>query len=385
MSAETCKRASPDVVCVLGMHRSGTSAVARVLDLLGVDFGPREHLYAARADNPEGFFEHKALVEMSDEILRRLGGSWHERPVFPPGWELSPLLSDIRKRAVSVIREDFSERPLWGWKDPRACLTLPFWRSLLPRTCYVLCVRSPLSVARSLELRDGFPIRKSGRLWLDYMASALTQTAGERRMIVAYEDLVASREPEVRRILQFIDRRDEASEMTAQAPRPDLEHHRTSLAETLSERELPFGTRMLYLGLVLTPIRARVNLAPPDEMDAAINLLTETIVEEQTPSDEREADPGRLLDACRRLLVVQERLRAEQEGLRVERDGFHAEVERLRTEVTRYQAASAELGDHPVLRAYRSLRFTLLPHGSWREAAYMRARRWLGTRRRSNL
>lgn len=65
-------------VCVLGMHRSGTSLITRVLNLLGVYLGPEEHLITANADNPKGFWEHDLFKRRNDEILERLGGTWHD-------------------------------------------------------------------------------------------------------------------------------------------------------------------------------------------------------------------------------------------------------------------------------------------------------------------
>jgi hypothetical protein len=345
--------------------------VARTLALLGVDFGPPEHLFAGRGDNPEGFFEHMGLVEVNEEILRRFGASWHEPPPFPSGWELSALVSDLRERAARVIRDDFSERSFWGWKDPRACLTLPFWRPLLPPTRYVLCLRSPLSVARSLQLRDGFPIDKSGRLWLDHMISALTLTATEPRLIVAYEDLVASWEPEVRRIARFLHHRGEVTSQAIEASfRPDLQHHRASLVETVAERALPLGARMLYLGLVLALIQHRDGPTGLDETNTAVKILTQAVAEDPVTLKGLAGDQQPLLDAYHRLLLVQE--------------GLRAELESLQTDLTRQRAALAELGNHPLWRAYRSLRFALLPQGSRREGAYMRARRWLGAEHRAN-
>jgi hypothetical protein len=371
MSSVKGTPAPPDVVCVLGMHRSGTSAVARTLDILGVDFGPREQLFPARADNPGGFFEHKGLVEVNDEILRRFGGSWHEPPILTPGWERSTLLSDLRNRAVSLIRDDFAGRPFWGWKDPRACLTLPFWQPLLPPTRYVLCLRSPLAVARSLEVRDGFPVDKSGRLWMDHMISALTLTEGESRLMVAYEDLLGSSEVQVHRISQFLYHR-AGSEITSPALqgsfRRDLQHHPVSLEETLSERRLPFGARMLYAGLVLALVQHRDSSTGPDEMNGAVKALIRAVAEEQPTLGGQDADRRPLLEAYHRLLAVQEDLHAEKATLK-------ARAESLRAELKRYQVALAELGNHPLLRVYRSFRIALFPPGSRREMAYMRVRR----------
>ena len=77
-----------DIICVLGMHRSGTSLLARILNLIGVDLGPDEVLTTEPvADNPKGYWEHHEITAISDAILKRHGGSWDEPPLLPPGWE----------------------------------------------------------------------------------------------------------------------------------------------------------------------------------------------------------------------------------------------------------------------------------------------------------
>src|SRR5437899_1224414 len=116
----------PQVICVLGMHRSGTSVLARVINLLGVHLGPAERLMKASPWNPRGFWEHEGIVNINDEVLSRIGGTWDCPPVFTAGWHESRDLDDLRDRAWRLIAEDFAGAPLWGWKDPRACLTLPF-------------------------------------------------------------------------------------------------------------------------------------------------------------------------------------------------------------------------------------------------------------------
>ena len=167
----------PRIVCVLGMHRSGTSLLTRLLNLLGVDLGPEEHLMAPNEYNSKGYWEHQPLTDLNDELLLRLGGSWHEPPIFFPGWESAPTLSDLRQRARALIREDFAAAELWGWKDPRMCLTLPFWQRLLPAMEYVICFRNPVDVARPLHHRDGCSFEKGVHLWLMHVKSALDHTA----------------------------------------------------------------------------------------------------------------------------------------------------------------------------------------------------------------
>src|SRR4029453_4502858 len=121
---------NPRLVCVLGMHRSGTSLITRMLNVLGVYLGPNERLMKPQEDNPRGYWEHQLITDLNDAILARLGGSWHEPPTFSPDWGRAAGLADLRRKAQAVIHEDFATAECWGWKDPRTCLTLPFWQRL---------------------------------------------------------------------------------------------------------------------------------------------------------------------------------------------------------------------------------------------------------------
>src|SRR5262252_2669727 len=125
------------IVCVLGMHRSGTSLLAGTLRLLGVYLGSDENLMPSDEEaNRKGFWENRLIVDLNDALLLRLGGDWHNLPEFPPLWPASPELADFRRDARALIASEFGNSPLWGWKDPRACLTLPFWSRLLPQMSY---------------------------------------------------------------------------------------------------------------------------------------------------------------------------------------------------------------------------------------------------------
>src|SRR5688572_17455910 len=137
------------------MHRSGTSVVARLLNLLGVDLGPADRLMPPHPeDNPRGYWEHLPILAINNELLARFGATWHEPPSLAAGWERDPALADLRDRARAVIDEDFRGKALWGWKDPRTCLTLPFWQAVLGPMTYVLCFCNPSDVQRSLARRD---------------------------------------------------------------------------------------------------------------------------------------------------------------------------------------------------------------------------------------
>lgn len=191
------------VVCVLGMSRTGTSLTTRVLSLAGVYLGPEEELLGkdlhqlagegevvmtrVRETNPEGFWEHYRLMRLNEAILRKLGGNWREPPSFPRGWESSEELAPEREEARTLLAESFGSHEVWGWKDPRNCLTLPFWQALIPDMRYVICLRNPVDVAASLHRRDGISFEVAVDLWLTYLVAALVNTAGHPRLLVAYE------------------------------------------------------------------------------------------------------------------------------------------------------------------------------------------------------
>ncbi len=193
------------VVCVLGMHRSGTSLTARILNSLGVYLG-RDERFSTQpsADNPKGMWEHPVLSQINIEIFSRLGGSWHDPPLFSPGWEIRTEFQALTQKARDILAGEFGHAALWGWKDPRTCLTLPFWQRLLPNMHYVICMRSPIDVAQSLERRDGFPFDKGVKIWLIYMNAILQHTSGRKRLFVFYDDLIHRWQGELQRLAHFL-------------------------------------------------------------------------------------------------------------------------------------------------------------------------------------
>ncbi|MBW1974201.1 MAG: sulfotransferase domain-containing protein [Deltaproteobacteria bacterium] len=290
------EKVTSQIICILGMHRSGTSLTTRILNLLGVDLGPEKHLMKpCEDDNPKGFWEHRLLVDLNDAILSRLGGSWHEPPIFPSRWDISPQLADLRQLAQAILQKDFDSAELWGWKDPRTCLTLPFWQRILPPMKYVICLRNPVDVAKSLERRDKFPLEKGVRLWLTYVSSALEHTQDQPRLLVFYEDVMENWRRELKRLAQFIGKPELAEEVTVQSAvgefvTNELYHHRTSLLEVLDTPDLAFTAKALYLSL-----RLLVKLHQADEssqgdqaLQKALYQLSVYAVKAQNQTVERE-------------------------------------------------------------------------------------------------
>ncbi len=192
------------------MHRSGTSALTGLLVHLGLDPGASGSLMASTPDNPEGHFEQEALFEANEELLVRLGGRW-SGPASFASEELVDLArgpegASARERFDRTFGEAASAGRAWVWKDPRLCLTLPFWLEVLGGAPgVVLSSRSPTEVARSLEARDGLPVAYGLGLWERYARHAVRHTAALDGHVVHYEELLEDPEPAVDQLARIVE------------------------------------------------------------------------------------------------------------------------------------------------------------------------------------
>src|SRR4051794_34893899 len=159
--APTTPRSRP--VAIVGMHRSGTSMVARLLQQAGLNLGNEANLMRPAEENPEGFYEHLQFVRLNNEVLNIAGAGWDCPPPAGFNWD-DTALDSIRAQARHVAIP-LEERLPWGWKDPRTSLTLPFWRSAFGPLQVVAVVRNPLEVVTSLHRRNGFSIALGLTLW----------------------------------------------------------------------------------------------------------------------------------------------------------------------------------------------------------------------------
>jgi hypothetical protein len=199
VSEESKKR----VVVVLGMHRSGTSAVARGLLTMGVDLGDRL-MPPVPCNNEKGFWEDLDIKEMNVQMMKTLEIDWyHLRPIREAEVRLLRGKGYFL-RAVELLREKMRTRDLFGVKDPRIAKLLPFWREVFSYCqldiSYVFAVRNPLSVVKSLAVRDGLKPEQSYFLWGQHVLSALAHTRDHRRVIVDYDRLMHSPKTEICRI-----------------------------------------------------------------------------------------------------------------------------------------------------------------------------------------
>jgi len=179
-------------IFVLGMHRSGTSALTGVLSLLGVELGNR--LMPAQADNELGYWEHADIVDVHDRLLKTLKARWDEPFSLPYEWWLDERVAPFRQEIIEILQRDFGQSLLWAVKDPRLCRLLPLWLPIIKSMGYVpkfiFIVRHPKEVSSSLAFRNGLPVWKSELLWLKYMLDAERDSRGCSRVFVGYRPLL---------------------------------------------------------------------------------------------------------------------------------------------------------------------------------------------------
>jgi hypothetical protein len=181
---------APEAVVVLGMHRSGTSVATRLAALRGLALCHPDDLLAGFPGNPRGHWESRSLLAFDERLLRELDGTWFCPPSLEPP-QLVERLEPHRRRAGALLRAAHPRRP-FVWKDPRACLLLPFWQRVLgSRAAYVLVTRHPREVAESLERRNGLALPYAVALWERYTRLALLGCAGRPTMVSTYEEVLS--------------------------------------------------------------------------------------------------------------------------------------------------------------------------------------------------
>ncbi|MGI9601489.1 MAG: glycosyltransferase [Acidimicrobiales bacterium] len=181
---------------VVGMHRSGTSAATEALATMPFELPDEADLVGGDESNPRGHFEVQALMDLTEELLTRAGGAWYAptRAAITSITELVDPTYGLEPRARRTFLEAYST-DRWLMKDPRLCLTLPFWREVAsaPQAA-VLLRRDPVSVAHSIRDRNGLALRHGVAIWERYTRTALAGLADLPLFVIDYDDLLAGAE-----------------------------------------------------------------------------------------------------------------------------------------------------------------------------------------------
>jgi hypothetical protein len=172
------------------MHRSGTSALSGILQLLGFDLGA--DLMGPNEFNPTGYWENQQVVRLNERVLSHLGTSWSDVFMLPYRLDRTDLREVFEAEAKSLLEEAFSGKRPWVLKDPRLSMLIDFWLPYLGErdVSFIHVVRHPVEVANSLARRDGFPRERGLLLWFLQNLNAEFFTRGLKRCFINYEDYI---------------------------------------------------------------------------------------------------------------------------------------------------------------------------------------------------
>ena len=184
--------AKPVGVIVLGMHRSGTSALSGLLNLLGCTL-PAE-LIPGNPTNEKGHFESIAIRDLMDQALDTAASHWDDWLPISEGWFNSALAEDFQATAVELLAQEYGSSRLFTIKNPRICRLVPFWNNVWDAAGvdarFVLIHRNPIEVAASLEKRNGIDPQLGMLIWLRHVLAAEADTRDRARSFTSYTHLL---------------------------------------------------------------------------------------------------------------------------------------------------------------------------------------------------
>ena len=332
---------APEVALIAGMHRSGTSMVAHLLHLCGLQLGPREELGLTDKSNRDGHWENARFLVINEAILNELGGAWDLPPSPPSDWLESEPIQKLVSNARDAVA-GFGDGRTWGWKDPRNSLTLPFWKSLIPGLKVVVCLRNPLEVALSLRARGVSSYAFGLTLWKHYYRELLAHTRPAERIVTHYEAYFTDPIQEVRRVLAFLGlpASENALSQCRSTVKGDMRNHRIAtpdLAELRVEPEILQLYQELCAEAGWAPTAASLPVQAQKDYKAELSVCLQK-------KTEASARPGAPLD---HLLMDQVLAQREIGALRGQRDRnrekIHAMDQRLAKQIRTASARQDQL------------------------------------------
>ena len=179
---------------VLGMHRSGTSALTGMLAHAG--FSAPKDLMPATTRNPKGYWESTRIMEANNALLNSLSSHWTTAVKLPAYWIYTEQARTWRESLLNFFREDFASSHHPIIKDPRFCLLIeglqPWLESDLINPSFIIAIRDPSEVVQSLKKAENIGISRGLSLWIAYNLKAIEETHLFERRIIDYHQLLES-------------------------------------------------------------------------------------------------------------------------------------------------------------------------------------------------
>lgn len=219
-------------ILVLGMHRSGTSALTGFLSLLDVYLG--SELMKANFTNEKGYFENNILYRINEKLLAQVNSSWDD--VFYDEKKLESVkeLDELKK----AIKSEFEYADTFAIKDPRLAFLFPVYKQVLDELDVhikiILPYRNPIEVANSLSKRDSMPLEEGMLLWAYHFLLAEKFSRGYDRVFVSFDELMSDTSKVVEDLstklhINFADKFHQNKKEIDEFLEPSLKHHNISM------------------------------------------------------------------------------------------------------------------------------------------------------------
>ena len=319
-------------ILILGMHRSGTSALSGTLNLLDVYLG--NNLMAGREENPKGFFENVEICKVNESLLSRIQSNVHDDFYNPI------KLKDIQDCDLECLKQalinQFKYSQIFAIKDPRIGYLLPVYIQALESidvdVKIIIPFRNPLEVARSLNKRNGFSIEKGLLHWAYHILTSEFFSRDLQRVFTCFDELVQSPQTVIKQIdqklkLNLNSKYNAKKDQIADFLTPGLKHHNIAL-DNLSEK-------------VPKPIRDIVSLVPnlnETELDEKFDELRQQLFDNQSLFYN-----GDILKSMQELEQVKQGLQAKDQELEQTKQGLQAKDQELEQTKQGLQAKNQEL------------------------------------------
>ena len=242
---------------MLGIGRSGTSAIARSLRVFNVELGC--NLTPPEANvNEKGFWENEDVLALNRAMLNFIDSDWDKVPIPIDADDLQRLLkSEFFQRACALINRKSMSGDIFGFKDGRTTKLIPFWEKVFIETdCevfYLIAFRNPMGVAESYNKYIGISRKQIYSLWAGYLITSLIHSQGYKRALVNYDRLLEQPEQELNHIsnkLLLEIRSDELSAYMSEFLDTKLRHHIYNLDDLECEKAVPQLAKDMYASLV---------------------------------------------------------------------------------------------------------------------------------------
>ena len=239
-------RPQRQAILILGMYRTGGSALAGVLRSLGA--AAPKTLLMPSSGNPSGYWESVPLANAHDELLASAGSRWNDWRPFDPQWIHSKAAQAHKEKIRDILRDEYGDAPLFIIKDPRICRFVPFMSAVLSEmevgTVVFLMLRNPVEIALSLRRRGGMALPRGLMLWLRHALDAEYHSRHMPRYFLSYEALLMGWRQHLDRAAVKIgivwpDRSDASTDASKQLLSPNPQRERRDVRSPDEQSDVP--------------------------------------------------------------------------------------------------------------------------------------------------